>query len=141
MVALSLAVASSVASCSQPDPHPYDNANAVAQQRDLKNAGHVLYTGTYGTGGFSSDKPTLVYVFDGPTARATVEAKMRSLGYIEPTLSGDWWEPSPQSPVVVSITDLPAGTTYAQADHKSGTVERDAVEVSLHDLGIRATST
>ncbi|MCR6493587.1 hypothetical protein [Cellulomonas sp. P24] len=64
MVALSLAVAASVASCSQPDPHLYDNANAVAQQRDLKNAGHVLHTGTYGTGGFSSDKPTLVYVFD-----------------------------------------------------------------------------
>ena len=90
--------------CASVDPHVYDRPRAVATQLDAASAGHVLYTGTYGTGGFSSDKPTLIYVYAGREARATLEATMRRLGYTPPASSQGAWDPPGMPHVTVQLS-------------------------------------
>jgi len=137
---LSLAVAASLVGCSQPGPSVYGNVDAVAQQLDLRTAGQVMYTGTYGTGGSSDGPPTEVLVFNGTWASLTVEARMRNLGYAAPKAADGWWLPSPQSPVGVRVRDLPAGATYHVGPHATKAVERHATEVSIQERGVQAAT-
>lgn len=134
--ALSLAVAASVAGCSQPGPRAYDEVNAVVEQLSLRTVGQALYTGEYG-GDAAGGTPTEVMVFNGTGARATVEARMHNLGYTAPTSADGWWVPPAPSPVVVVVVDLPPGATYPVGPRSSSVVHRHATEVLVQDRGVR----
>lgn len=135
LTSLVVAAVLALSGCSSVDPHVYDTPRAVATQLDASSAGPVLYTGTYGTGGFSSDKPTLIYVYSGADGRKTLEARMRELGYTESTVPGAW-TPTGHPLVAIRLVDLPSGASYVKGAGHPGVMPQDGFELAITDTGV-----
>lgn len=138
LVALALmAAALTLVSCSRPDSHVYDGVNEVASSLGLSSIGETVYAGRYGTGKFSDDGPTLIWVVSGPGVKTQIEHALSNAGYTpnnapQPVGKPVRWERVDQTDShLVSVTELPAGATFQDADQKDRTVVADSVKVFI----------
>lgn len=119
------------------DPHVYDKVNAVADSLGLSSIGTTVYQGRSGTGQFSHNAPSLVWVLSGAGVKATVEKALVRAGYA-PNITSQpigkpetWGRVGQTSTQLVSLIVLPAGATFQDAQNKDRTVVDDAVEVFI----------
>lgn len=123
--------------CSPSDPHVYDKVNAVADSLALGSIGKTVYEGRYGTGKFSDSAPTLIWVVSGPGVKAQIDQALERAGYApqitnQPVGKPEAWgrADQPNAPNV-SVTVVPAGTTFRDAEQKDRTVVDDSVKVFI----------
>ncbi len=132
-----VAAALALGGCSRPDPHVYDKVNAVADSLGLSSIGTKVYEGRYGTGQFSDSRPTLIWVISGSGVKAEVDQALVRAGYTphdtpQPAGKPETWGRVEQTRTqLVSVTVVPAGTTFQDAEQKDRTVVDDSVEVFI----------
>ena len=124
-----------LAGCARPDPHAFDAVESAAQSFAIESLGTVDYQGRYGSGGFSDDRPTLIYVLSGYGVQQQLDRALTDAGFTsgitdQPASEPETWKHG-EDITLVSVMVLPAGATYQDAKQKEHTVEHDSVLVEL----------
>jgi hypothetical protein len=130
-----LCTALALAACSRPDPHAFDDVDAAARSIGVESLATLDYQGRSGSGGFSDDRPTLVYVLSGDGVKQQVDQALTDAGFTsgitdQPAGKPESWTHG-EDITLVSVVVLPAGATYQDAEQEEQTVERDSVLVEL----------
>jgi hypothetical protein len=111
--------------------------NAVADSLGLSSIGTTVYEGRYGTGKFSAAAPTLIWVVAGPGVKAQIDQALARAGYSTqdtpqpPGKPETWGRVEQTSTQLVSMTVLPAGSTFQDAAQKDRKVTEDSVGVFI----------
>ncbi len=118
------------------DPGLYDAVDAAAADLDLRSVGEIVHEGHYGSGGFSSDPPTLQVIMTGDATVATLEERAISAGFSE-LIDGAWERLTKSGEERIRFVRVDAGAVVAvgTGTHNGG-IERITVEEPSLNLKI-----